>query len=156
MSPCCVLRSNLTHYSLRDQTFDAWNVYFVRIFCIQFLFLVCIWTSEKRQLSVSNPLLVRRRNVSLSSTRSITPMWPSWSGLKGKWNWHHFLFSFLPIKRWIQQHCTWPEFSHIPLRGTPLLRTHFRPLSGGCACLSLDEGERFVWKLLTGSTEAEH
>lgn len=76
------------------------------------------------------------------STRSITPMWRSWSGLKGKWNWHHFLFSFLPIKRWIQQHCTWPEFSHIPLRGTPLLRTHFRPLSGGCACLSLDEGDR--------------
>ena len=36
------------------------------------------------------------------------------------------------------------------------MRRHFRLLSLRSACLVLNKVERFVWKLLTGSTEAEH
>ena len=165
MSPCCVFRSNLTHHSLRDQTFDAWNVYFVRSYVmlswsqnlLLWILIPCLYLNiwETAAVSLKSSFGTKEECFPLFHSVHHTHG-PSWSGLKGKWNWHHFLFSFLPIKRWIQQRCTWPEFSHIPLRGAPLLRTYFRPFSGRCACLSLEEGKKFVWKLLTGSTEAEH
>lgn len=58
---------------------------------------------------------------------SPSTLWPPWSGLKRKWNLHHFLLSSLPIKRLMRQHSAWSEFSHIHLRGD-----HFYGHISGC------------------------
>ena len=51
--------------------------------------------------------------------------------------------------------CLFRSFTHSLLKSITMRRC-FRLLSSTSACLLLNKVERFVWKLLTGSTEAEH
>lgn len=49
----------------------------------------------------------------------------------------------------------WSTFCHLLLWGWSLFGTHSLLLGARCACLLLAEVEKFVWKLLTGSTDAQ-